>query len=307
VRDCSFFPAPDDLPSSPTDASRLLLNLYMSGQGTPLDHPPKQRAPTATSMSSRASSPCRTPPPPSTPAPFARGAWPRKPGPPLATIVLALALVRSLPACESAACASGAGAEAAGPSLSLDALLARFRAIPGLFARYREEKHVALLAAPLVNEGTVHYAPPRRLARHALTPSPSSVVFDGTTLRFGDGRSEQRVDVGANPVVRAFVDSFLLVLAGDRAALERTFVVDFRAGDATHPGERWELSLVPRDPALLAILREVRFAGDGVVVAQMRIREASGDEGITTFHDVDAAHRYSAAEAALVFRIPPAH
>jgi hypothetical protein len=206
-------------------------------------------------------------------------------------------------------CGSGGRALAAdkapdGPrALTLDALLARFRAIPGLFARYREEKHIALLAEPLVSEGTVHYAPPRRIARHTLTPSPSGVVYDGTALRFGDGATEQKIDVGASPVVRAFVDSFVDVLAGDRAALDRTFVVDFRSGDAAHPRETWELSLIPRSPDLLAILSEVRFAGDGVVVSRMVLREASGDEGITTFSAVDAAHRYTQAEAARVFRV----
>lgn len=189
------------------------------------------------------------------------------------------------------------------PPLTLDVLLARFRAIPGLFARYREEKHIALLAEPLVSEGTVHFAPPRRVARHTVTPTPSSVVYDGTSLRFGDASGEQRIDVGASPVVRAFVDSFVDVLAGDRAGLDRAFVVEFHSGDSAHPRETWELSLVPRSPDLLAILREVRFAGDGVVVSRMVIREASGDEGITTFSAVDAAHRYSPEEAARVFRI----
>jgi Outer membrane lipoprotein carrier protein LolA-like len=197
------------------------------------------------------------------------------------------------------------GGRSAADALTLDALLARFRAMPGLFARYREEKHIALLAAPLVGEGTVHYAPPRRIARHALTPAPSSVVFDGSVLRFGDASGEQRIDVGSNPVVRAFIEVFLDVLAGDRAELERTFVVTYRAGDAAHAGDRdrWDLSLVPRAPALLAILREVRLAGRGTVVSEMHILEASGDEGVTTFSDVDPAHRYSTAEAARVFRV----
>lgn len=201
---------------------------------------------------------------------------------------------------------SNVSTDAAAP-ITLDSLLARFRGMGGLYARYREEKHIALLAEPLVSEGTVHYAPPRRIARHARTPSPSSVVFDGAVLRFGDAAGEQRIDVGANPVVRAFVETFLDVLAGDRAALERTFVVDFHAGDAAHPGQKWDLSLVPRARALLGVLSEVRFAGDGIVVTQMKIREASGDEGITTFSDVDTAHVYSPAEAARVFRVSGGH
>lgn len=201
--------------------------------------------------------------------------------------------------------ATAANGADTGP-LTLDGLLARFRAMPGLLARYREENHIALLAAPLVSEGTVHYAPPRRIARHARTPAPSSVVFDGSVLRFGDASGEQRIDVGANPVVRAFIEVFVDVLAGDRVELEKTFAVTYRAGEAAHagyPADRWDLSLVPRAPALLAILREVRIAGRGTVVSEMHIVEASGDEGVTTFSDVDAAHRYSTAEAARVFRV----
>jgi hypothetical protein len=217
-------------------------------------------------------------------------------------VALAWALVATLPG-QGALAAGPVAASDASPGLTLDDLLSRFRAIPGLFARYREEKTIGLLAQPLISEGTVHYAPPGRVARHTRTPGPSSVVFDGSILRFGDATGEQHIDVGANPVVRAFVDTFLDVLKGDRASLERTFVIEFRSSDGAHPGQRWELSLVPRAPALLGVLREVRFSGDGVIVSQMRIREASGDEGVTTFSDVDPAHRYAPAEAARVFRV----
>jgi hypothetical protein len=199
-----------------------------------------------------------------------------------------------------------AGAEASSPRniATLDGLLARFRAIPGLYARYREEKHIALLAEPIVSEGTIHFAPPRKMARHARTPSPSHIVLDAETLRFSDGTTTQQIDVGANPVVRALAESFLDVLAGDRAGLERSFFVDFHAGS----GERapsWKLALVPKTPALLSVLTEIDFEGDGLVVSKMRIREASGDEGVTTFSDVDVAHRYSSEDAARTFRVDP--
>lgn len=219
--------------------------------------------------------------------------------------------------------ASGNGAPADAPltnaPVTIDSLLARFRGIVGLSARFREEKRIAMLAQPLVSEGTVHYAPPGKIARHTLTPSASSVVLDGTTLRFGDATSERSIDTGTSPVVRAFVDSFLAVLAGDRAALERSFVLDFHtpvgAGGQVPSGgqaaggqarsQKWELGLTPRDASLAHIIREIRFTGDGLVLSQMRIREATGDEGITTFSDVDTAHRYSSAEADRVFRLSP--
>ncbi len=186
-------------------------------------------------------------------------------------------------------------------TVTLDGLFAQFRGIPGLFARYREDKHIALLAEPIVSEGTVHYAPPRRMARHTRTPSPAHVVLDAEALRFNDGTTTRQIDVGASPVVRALAESFLDVLAGDRAGLERSFLVDFRAGEGT----AWKLGLVPRTPALLAVLTAIDFEGDGLVVSKMRIREASGDEGVTTFSDVDVAHRYSPEEAARIFRVDP--
>jgi hypothetical protein len=200
---------------------------------------------------------------------------------------------------------AGAGAADSAAPLTLDGLLARFRAIVGLSAKFHEEKRIALLAVPLVSDGTVHYAPPGRIARHTVTPSPSSVVLDGSTLRFGDSTSEHSIDTSASPVVRAFVDSFRAVLAGDRGALEQSFVVDFRSPGSPSGASRssWELGLVPRDASLARIIREIRFAGDGVILATMRIREATGDEGLTTFSDVDAAHVYSPAEADRVFRL----
>lgn len=190
--------------------------------------------------------------------------------------------------------------DAASP-FTLDVLMARFRAMPGLLAHFQEVKRITLLAEPLVSAGTVHYAPPGRFARHTRTPSPASVVLDGNTLRFGDSTTSQTYDVRTSPVLRSFVDAFLALLAGDRTALEGAFRIDFRA---TGRGDGWELTLLPRSSELAEVLREIRFSGDGLVLSQMRIRETSGDEGITTFSDVDTAHAYTPPEALRTFRLP---
>jgi hypothetical protein len=187
---------------------------------------------------------------------------------------------------------------AAAPTLA--SLLARFRASPGMSARFREEKRIALLAKPLVSEGTVHYAPPGRLARHTLTPSVSSVLLEEGTLRFGDGASEERVDLAARPALRAFVESFLQLLAGDRAALERTFVIELRASDS----DRWDIVLKPKAAPLARAIRHMTFTGDAVGITRMQVVEASGDEAITTFSEVDARRRYTPAEIQKVFRLP---
>lgn len=188
--------------------------------------------------------------------------------------------------------------------VTLDALLRRFAAVPGLHARFREEKRVQLLAAPLVSEGTLDYAPPSRLVRRTATPAPSTVLIEGSHLRFGDGRGEQSIDMNATPVVRQFVDSFLALVAGDRAALERSYEIDFRVPDAQRP-EAWTLTLRPRVATIQRVFRDIELRGAGVILDAMTLRETSGDETSTRFTEVDAARRYAPDEAARVFRLSP--
>lgn len=185
-------------------------------------------------------------------------------------------------------------------AITIDALLARFKAVPGLAAKWHEEKRIALLAKPLVSDGTIHYAPPQKLARHTLTPSIASVVLDGTTLKFGDGTKEETIDLAQKPAVRALVDGFAKLLAGDRAGLEKSFSIEQTAAK----GDHWELVLKPKTDDLARVVTEMGFVGDGVVLKRMRVLEASGDEATTTFTNVDANHAYGAEEQARVFRLP---
>jgi outer membrane lipoprotein-sorting protein len=189
-------------------------------------------------------------------------------------------------------------------AITLDAVLARFRALTGLSARFREEKRIALLAAPLVSEGTLDYAPPGRMVRRTTSPAPSVALIDGARLRFRDEGGEQTLDMAAMPVVRQFVDSFLAVVAGDRAALERAYAIDFRAPDPAAT-ERWSLTLTPRAPALQRVFREIALEGEGVALRSLTLRETNGDASVTTFSDVNTARVFAPDEAARVFRVAP--
>jgi outer membrane lipoprotein-sorting protein len=193
--------------------------------------------------------------------------------------------------------AAPAGADAA---VDLDSLLARFAKSPGLYARYREEKHMAMLDAPLVNEGTIHFAPPGKLARHTERPIASTLLIDGNRLQFGDAEGKQSMDLATNPVARLFVDSFVMLLAGNRAGLEKYFGIHFAA--AGHGA--WQLSLTPKVAPMDKVIKELSLRGQGLIIREMEMRESSGDWTRTTFSDVDVNHTYSAAEEARVFRMP---
>lgn len=182
---------------------------------------------------------------------------------------------------------------------TLEALLAHFASTPGLHARFHEEKRLSVLAVPLVSDGTLDFAPPGRLVRRTTSPDVSVVLVDGRELRFGDARGQQRIDLDAQPVVRQFIDGFVAIVAGDRAALDRTYASEFRPG----AGDAWELTLRPRSGPVQRAFRDIVLRGHGFLLERMTIRETNGDETATTFSEIDDARRYTPAEAARLFRL----
>lgn len=184
----------------------------------------------------------------------------------------------------------------------LPALLARFRTVRGLSARFREEKFIALLEEPLVSEGVLHFAPPARIARLVERPAASSMVLDGDELRLIDARGTQRIDLQRMPIVRAFVDAFRAVLAGDGAALDRSFRTRLRR----ESDGSWTLGLSPRIRAVARAIRWVELSGRDVRISRLRIIEVSGDESRTVFTDVDTARAYGTADVHRIFgaRLP---
>jgi hypothetical protein len=216
-------------------------------------------------------------------------------------------MTRTLPVllgCALALALGGPSRVAAQPTAevsSLADLLRGFRTIEGLSARFEEEKHISLLAAPLTTEGTLHYDREHEaLARHTTRPSRSSVVVVDGEVRFGDARSSRSLQVDGNPVAQALVSTFLHVLRGDGEALERAFVVSFES----LPGDSgWRLSLSPRHGKVRRILRGIRFEGQGIRIARMTLLEAGGDRTHMRFRDVDLRRRYGDAERRRVFSL----
>jgi outer membrane lipoprotein-sorting protein len=199
-------------------------------------------------------------------------------------------------------------AVAAGPAKAaapdVDQLLARFAAAPGISARFREEKHMAMLDQPLVNEGTIAFAPPSRFVRHTEKPLASTLLIDGNKLAFGDADGQQNVDLGANPVARLFVDSFVMILTGNRPGLEKLFTMKFAPTGKDKGSEGWKLTLTPKVAPMNKVVKEIVLAGEGISIREMELRETSGDWTRTVFSDVDVNRRFTPAEQAKIFRVP---
>jgi hypothetical protein len=186
----------------------------------------------------------------------------------------------------------------------LEALLAQFASMPGLTARFSEERRIALLREPLLSHGVLYFAPPDRLLRQVREPLASSLLLRGNTLTLGSTRGTRTIDLGANPLVRSFVDSFRLLLAGDIEALRASYRVRFEAAEAAGAAtqRRWEVRLEPLLAPVQQAIAWIRFSGRGRVLLELEVHEVSGDVTLTRFSAVDTERQFSDHELEELFQ-----
>lgn len=204
------------------------------------------------------------------------------------------------PNAEGGARAAEAGTAQPGADISVDMgrLLSAFAGMPGLEATFTEEKHIALLARPLVSRGTLFFTRPALLLRRVEAPERSEVVINRDALRVRDKAGEQTLDLRARKDIRPFVESLTWILAGERAALERSYAIGFQPESKGAP---WQLSLKPKVAPLSHLIAELVIRGRGLFVEQIEVRETSGDRTVTRILSANPRRVFSADERAKLF------
>jgi Outer membrane lipoprotein carrier protein LolA-like len=140
-----------------------------------------------------------------------------------------------------------------------------------------EQHFIAILDHPVESSGVLSYDAPDRLEKRTLKPHEENLVLAGGVLTVERGRSRRVLDLHTYPQALPFVESIRATLAGDRAALERVFHLDF-TGDLAH----WSLALVPLDRQMLKSVAEVRIEGAQDQLLKVEIRQPDGDRSLMT-------------------------
>lgn len=154
----------------------------------------------------------------------------------------------------------------------IDRLMADLAGNPGGTVRFVEKRHMALLDKPLESSGEMSYYPPDWLERRTLRPRPERVLLEKNTLTVERERRRFSMPVSQRPEVMAFVASVRSTLAGDRAELERHYQLAYQGNR-----QRWTLTLVPREPRMLAIVTQIAISGEQALVRHIEYRQADGD------------------------------
>lgn len=184
-----------------------------------------------------------------------------------------------------------------------NALLAVFARMPGLEATWEEEKRLALLAVPLRSSGRLVFLPPGYLHRAVEKPEPGALRITPDELRIEDREHRETIDLQRSDTVRTFVTALVQVFAGNEAALQKAFVVEYTP-DAKEP-QKWTLTLRPRQERLGKLMRELVLRGEGEAVVAIEVTDPNGDRTTTRILTADVERRFDAEEKRRWFGIEP--
>jgi hypothetical protein len=134
-----------------------------------------------------------------------------------------------------------------------------------------------MLKRPLESSGDLVYDAPDRLEKRTLEPHAESLVLNGSVLTVQRGHRSRVLDLKSYPQILPFIESIRATLAGDRAALERMFHLEFSGGVA-----RWTMLLTPLDAQLAKSVAQIQIDGSRDDLLRVEIRQADGDRSLMT-------------------------
>ena len=188
----------------------------------------------------------------------------------------AIAAIALLATAAAAIGAPQTGAVPGDPSTGgIAAVMRLLGAQPHRRAAFRERQHLAVLDRPLLSSGELIYDAPGRLEERLITPHPETLIAAGDRLLVERDGRRRVLDLSNAKGVAALIGSLRATLAGDDAALQRDFRVDFRGGVA-----RWTLRLTPRSAALARHVAAIRIDGARGELRRVVIRAANGDSSV---------------------------
>jgi hypothetical protein len=156
---------------------------------------------------------------------------------------------------------------------NLAALMAAMRQVRSSTGRFVEMRYLHLLNQPQQSSGQLLYVAPNYLQKTTTEPTPSRLTISGDRLTVEQqGQPTRAIAKQDYSEVGTLADSTRAVLAGDLAALTRSFSTTFAGGR-----EGWTLTLEPRDTKLREIVTFIRIQGQRDAIRDVLTQQADGD------------------------------
>lgn len=150
---------------------------------------------------------------------------------------------------------------------------------------FAEARFLKVLDQPLVVSGELAWLGDDRLERRVERPNREvSTIADGEVTQQRDGRPPRHFSLKRAPQLQILLDSFVALLGGDSARLERAFNIQHAVDETKH----WTLTLTPRDATLARTVSSIEIDGRDNEPRCMRMQEADGDLAVDLLGDLAA-------------------
>lgn len=149
-------------------------------------------------------------------------------------------------------------------------------------ARFVEKKYISLLDKPVVSTGEMTYAAPDRLEKRTLTPKPELLLLDKEMLSIERDKQKLTINLSSQPEALAFIDSIRGTLTGNRAALEKNYLLHL-AGTA----DKWVLTLLPSDQKIAALVQRITISGSRSQIRSIEYLQADGDRAVMSIEPIE--------------------
>lgn len=155
--------------------------------------------------------------------------------------------------------------------VSLPELMALFARVEQRSVTYTEQQYLDILEMPLESSGTLTYRAPDYLAKQ-VDNGGGSYRVEGQQLQVEQNGELRSIALESYPALAAFVAAFRATLSGDIQTLQKYYRIELQ-------GERkaWSLSLIPTQPDMARVVREIRLHGAGERINLIETREQGGD------------------------------
>jgi len=143
----------------------------------------------------------------------------------------------------------------------IDQLVQKLQALhntqPSLQANFREERHLAMLKDPVVNEGKVWFTLPDKIRREIGGKTPSTTVTDGkkVSIYYPNYQQLEVYDLEKRPIIK---DTLRALTAG----LNFREVANYYAIEGSKNGSEYQLTLTPKTAAVRKLVKTVDLTID---------------------------------------------
>jgi outer membrane lipoprotein-sorting protein len=187
-------------------------------------------------------------------------------------------------------------------STEIDQLVQRLQATtnqqPSLQANFREERHLAMLKEPIVNEGKVWFTLPDKIRREIDGKTPSTTVIDGKkmSIYYPNYQQVEVYDLEKRPIIK---DSLHALTAG----LDFREIKGYFDLQGSKSGNQYQITLTPKTGSVRKVVQSVDLTiGEDLIPQQVTVHNTKGEVFTSTYSNV---RRENIPDSTFEFTPPP--